>query len=253
MARWIHCLILLAGCMFRTPSWADEPLVVVPDTKQVNIRMDFAGADVKAVGAMNGPGDVIIKVAAPQQEATLSREIKLGPFWIGGDKVKVAGAPGLLFLYANRPIDAILAPAEREEYGLLLEGVPARIEPQLQADAADEWRKAFFRLKEREGYYHEDDRGVKVFGNRLFIADMPLPGGLQTGTYTIETLLVKSGKVVGHDVAHFRVRLAGIERWAWNAAHDHPWLFGSLFTLAAMLLGLVLNAIPYRARRDARH
>jgi hypothetical protein len=32
----------------------------------------------------------------------------------------------------------------------------------------------------------------------------------------------------------------------WNTAHDHAWLFGTLFTLLAMLLGLALNAIPFR-------
>jgi uncharacterized protein (TIGR02186 family) len=132
---------------------------------------------------------------------------------------------------------------------LILEGVPVRVEPQLKARAEDDWRKAFFRLKEKQGYYHEDDHAIRVFGNRLFIADMRLPGDLQVGTYTIEILLVKSGKVAGRNVTQFRVRLAGIERWVWKAAHDHSWLFGSLFTLLAMLLGLALNAIPYQRRR----
>ena len=87
-----------------------------------------------------------------------------------------------------------------------------------------------------------------MFGNRLFIADMRLPGDLQTGNYTVETLVVKSGKVVGRNVGQFNVRLAGIERRVWEAAHDHSWLFGSLFTLLAMLLGFALNAIPYRRK-----
>ena len=248
MTRWLRCLFLVSGWMLQIPSWAEEPLVVVPETSQVNITTDFAGSDLKAVGAMDGPGDLIIKVAGPQQEATLSRETKLGPFWVGGDTVKMAGAPSLLFLYATAPIASILSPAEQEKYGLSLEGVPVRIEPQLQAHAADDWRKAFFRLKERQGYYHENDRAIRVFGNRLFIADMRLPGDLQVGTYTVETLLVKSGKVVGHTVGDFKVRLSGIERRVWNAAHDYPWSFGALFTLAAMVLGFVLNAIPYRKR-----
>ena len=252
MSRWLGRLILACACIAHLPSWAEEPLVVVPDNKDVDIRMDFAGKELQAIGSMDGPADVIIKVMAPQQEATLSREIKLGPFWIGGEKVKVGGAPGLLFLYANRPIDSILAPEEREKYGLRLEGVAVHIEPALQAQAADEWRKAFFRLKEKEGFYREDDRAVQVFGNRLFIAHMALPSDLQTGTYTLETLLVKSGKVVGRDVAHFRVRLAGVERWMWNAAHDYPWAFGGAFTLAVMLLGLGLNAIPFRRHAEPR-
>ena len=248
MTRWPRCLLFVLGWMLQAPSWGEEPLVVAPATSQIDISTDFTGADVKAVGAMSGPGDLIIKLVGPQQETTLSREIKVGPFWVGGDTVKMEGAPSLLFLYATAPIASILAPAERGKYGLLLEGVPVRVEPHLQAHAAADWRKAFFRLKERQGYYHEDDRAIRVFGNRLFIADMRLPSDLQIGTYTVETLLVKSGKVVGHNVANFRVRLSGIERWVWNAAHDYPWSFGSLFTLAAMVLGFVLNAIPYRRR-----
>lgn len=248
MTRRLRCMFLVSAWMLQTPSWADEPLVVAPQSSQVNITTDFTGSDLKAIGAMDGPGDLIIKVVGPQQEATLSREVQLGPFWVGGDTVKMEGAPSLLFIYSTAPIASILAPAEREKYALLLEGVPVRIEPQLTAHAADDWRKAFFRLKERQGYYHENDRAIRVFGNRLFIADMRLPGDLQIGTYTVETLLVKSGKVVGHNVGNFRVRLSGIERWVWNAAHDHSWLFGSLFTLAAMVLGFVLNAIPYRRR-----
>ena len=249
MTRWLRCLLFVLGWMLQTPSSAEEPLVVAPTSSEVKITTNFAGAELKAVGAMSGPGDLVVKLVGPQQEVTLSRETKLGPFWIEGDRVKMENAPSLLFLYATAPIATLLSPDEQQKYGLILEGVWVRVEPQLKAHAASDWRNAFFRLKEKQGYYREDDHAIRVFGNRLFIADMRLPGDLQVGTYTVETLLVKSGKVVGHTVGNFKVRLAGIERWVWSAAHDHPWLFGSLFTLLAMLLGLALNAIPYRRTR----
>lgn len=243
MTRRLRWLFLVSAWMLPGPSWASDALVVVPQASEVDITTDFAGTDLKAMGAMDGPGDLIIKVVGPRQEARLSREVKLGPFWIGGDTVKVEGVPSLLFLYATAPIASILSPSEQRKHGLRLEGVPVRVEPQLQAHAADDWRKAFFRLKERQGYYREDDRAIRVFGNRLFIADMRLPSELQIGTYSVEVLLVKSGKVVGRTVGGFEVRLSGVERWVWNAAHDYPWSFGSLFTLAAMVLALALNAI----------
>jgi uncharacterized protein (TIGR02186 family) len=249
MKRRLRCLFLLMSWMLHGPSWADEPLVVVPDTEEVKITTEFAGTEVKAVGSMRGPADLIIKLVGPQQAAILSRETKLGPFWVEGETMKLEGAPSLLFLYATAPIASILPPAEQEKYGLRLEGVPVRVAPQLKTRAAEDWRSAFFRLKERQGSYHEDDTAIRVFGNRLFIADMRLPGDLQVGTYTIETLVVKSGKVVGRNVGQFKVRLAGIERRVWEAAHDHSWVFGSLFTLFAMLLGFALNAIPYRRAR----
>ena len=249
MAHCLRGLLFAATWMLQLPAWADEPLVVAPATSEVRITTDFTGTEVQAIGSMRGPADLIIKLVGPQQEAKLSREIKLGPFWVGGDTVKMEGAPSLLFLYATAPIATILPPAEQQKYGLLLEGVPVHLEPHLQAHAEDDWRKAFFRLKERQGYYHEDDTAIKVFGNRLFIADMRLPGDLQVGTYTVETLVVKSGKVVGRNVGDFKVRLAGIERRVWSAAHDHSWIFGGLFTLLAMLLGFALNAIPSRRTR----
>lgn len=244
--RWLRCLLFLAGWMLQGPALADEPLVVVPDTNEVDITTDFAGTDVKAVGSMRGPADLVIKLVGPPQAGKLWRETKIGPFWVEGETVKVGDAPSLLFLYATAPIAEILPAQEREKYGLILEGVPVRLEPQLQFHVKADWRAAFLRIKERQGYYHEDDKAIRVFGNRLFIADMRLPSDLQVGTYTVETLVVKSGKVVGHTVGTFEVRLSGAERWVWTTAHDHPWLFGSAFTLLAMLLGFVLNAIPYR-------
>ena len=56
--------------------------------------------------------------------------------------------------------------------------MPVRFEQQVQAYAADDWRKAFYRLKKKQGYYREDDGAIKVFGNRLFMANMRLPGDL---------------------------------------------------------------------------
>jgi len=225
---------------------ADSELVVVPETSHVDITPEFTGADIKAFGAMGVAGDLIIKVEGPEQRMTLSRQIRLGPFWIGGGRVRVTGAPGLLYLYATQPIASMLAPAEREKFGLLLEEVPVRIEPQLLADAAKDWRQAFFRLKEKENAYREDDRAITIYGNRLFVADIQLPGDLQVGTYNLETLLVKSGKVVDRHTSHFEVRQVGIERWVSSTARRSPWLFGLLFTLAAMLLGFALNVIFHR-------
>ena len=108
MARWLRCLLVVSGWLLQNPSWAEEPLVVVPETGEVKITTDFVGTEVKAVGSMRGPADLIIKLVGPQQEVKLSRETKLGPFWIEGETMKMEGAPSLLFLYATAPIASIL-------------------------------------------------------------------------------------------------------------------------------------------------
>ena len=244
-ARW---LILLLASMFQFPVWADEPLTLVLAPPQVDISADFAGTGVKATGSIRGPGDLILKVAGPQQLVTLSRKTRLGPFWVGGEMVKADGVPSLLFIFSSKPIDSLLPPAEREQHALRLDSVPVRIEPKLQADTAGAWSKAFFALKQQSGYYRESGDAIMMLEGGRFAADIRLPGDLQTGTYTVEVLLVRSGKVAGRAVSEFTVRLVGMEHWLWSAAHDTPWLFGILFTVAAMLLGLALTAIPYRLR-----
>lgn len=249
MGGWLRRSLFLAGCMLCGPAWADEPLVVAPPASEIDITTDFTGSELKQVGSIRGPAEIIVKLVGPKQVAQLSRETRIGPFWVEGETAKLEGAPSLLYLYSTAPIDSILPPGEQAKYGLELEGVPVHVVSHLRAHAEEDWRTAFFRIKERQGYYHEYDSAIRVFGNRLFVADMRLPGDLQTGTYRIETLVVKLGKVVGRHVGQFDVRLSGIERWVWDAAHDNAWLFGSLFTLLAMLLGFALNAIPYRRAR----
>lgn len=249
MGGRLRSALFLAAWTLCAPAWADEPLVVAPAASEIDITTDFTGTELKEVGSIRGPADVVIKLVGPQQVAKLSRETKIGPFWVEGASATLEGAPSLLFLYATAPIASILPAEEQKKYGLVLEGVPVHVAPQLKSRAEEDWRKAFFRIKERQGYYAEDDSTIKVYGNRLFVADMRLPGDLQTGVYTLETLVVKRGKVVSRNVGQFTVRLSGIEHWVWDAAHDNAWLFGSLFTLLAMLLGFVLNAIPYRRRQ----
>ena len=230
------------------PARADDTLTLVLEPSRVDISADFSGAGVKAIGSMTGPGELIVKVLGPPQDVRLSRKTQLGPFWVGGDSIKLGGAPSLLFLRATAPIAMLLPPAERERQGLLLDSLPLRLEPQLSPEAASTWRKAYLELQRKNGYYQEGGEAIKISESGQFIVDIGLPGDLQTGSYRVEALRVSSGKVLGRTTGEFKVRLVGMEQWIWNAAHAAPWLFGSLLTLAAMLLGTVLSAIPYRLR-----
>src|SRR5450756_592377 len=100
--------IALAAFLLPFLAWADSAIVNEPETNHVDITADFAGADVKTYGVIDGPGDLIIKITGPRQDVTLSREVKWGPLWIGGGKVNVARARSLLYLYATKPIASIL-------------------------------------------------------------------------------------------------------------------------------------------------
>ncbi len=244
MKRRLAFLALV--CLLPVSAAADDTLAVALETSRVEITPYFSGADIHAFGSVARGGDIVIKVVGPEQDVTLTREVQYGPFWVSGGNVQVSGAPSLLYVYTTRPLADIL-PAMPADESLALEHVSLHMDPQVPGRASEDWRKAFFRLKEKERYYRLDDHAIKLIGNRLFVADIPLPGSLQVGNYEIETLLVRSGKVIGRNVTHFDVRQVGIERWVWNTAQRQPWLFGALFTLFAMALGFSLNAAAHRS------
>lgn len=239
--------LALAGFILIVSAQAEGAVVMVPETDHVDVTTSFTGADIKAYGVVDQPGELIIKITGPRQDVTIAREKQWGPLWIGGGKVDVAEAPSLLYVYATKPVASLLPPEQLDKYGLTLEGVHMRIEPQLLEKGTDAWRRAFFRLKEREGRYVEDDHAVKIIRDRLVVSDITLPGDAQIGKYAIETLLVNAGNVVARDVSYFELRQTGIEAWIWNSARQSGWWFGLACTLAAMVLGFVLNAVTHRA------
>ena len=174
--------------MLQIPSWADEPLVVVPETSEVNITTDFAGTDVKAVGAMSGPGDLIIKLVGPQQEATLSRETKLGPFWVEGDTVKMEGAPSLLFLYATAPIASILSRGRAGEIRIAPRRRAGARRAAIEGACGRRLAQGILPAQGETGLLPRRRPAIRVFGNRLFIADMRLPGDLAGWEPTLSKL-----------------------------------------------------------------
>ena len=239
--------LALAGFVLTCGTHAEAAVVMVPETEYVDVTTSFKGADVKTFGVVDQPGDVIVKVTGPRQNVTIAREKQWGPFWIGGGKVDVAEAPSLLYVYSTKPVATVLSQAQRDKNGLTLEGVHIEIKPPALGKNGDDWRRAFFRLKEKGGHYVEDDHAVKVVRNRLVVSDISLPGDAQIGQYTIETLLVNGGNVVARDLSHFELRQTGIEAWIWNAAQQNAWTFGLACTLCAMMLGFVLNAVTHRS------
>ena len=245
MKRCMH-IFGLTLLLLAVRAGAEGGIVLELETDHVDITSTFAGAEVRILGAIDVAADLIIKITGPTQDVTLSREVQRGPFWMGGGKATVSGAPSVVYLYATKPVAAMLPAAERARYGIELEGVALRIVPHTGGISEDRWRRAFFRLKERDRSYMEDDRAITITRNRLVISDVKLPAEIELGTYRIEALVVRDAKVIGRDVSRFEVRQVGIGSWLWRAAHVHNWFFGVACTFAAMALGFGLNAALHR-------
>jgi uncharacterized protein (TIGR02186 family) len=93
-------------------------------------------------------------------------------------------------------------------------------------------------LKQKQRLFQEDDDGVRFVGRSLFRADVDLPVNVPIGRYTTDIYLFRDGAVISRNQSTLEVNKVGVERVAHLLAYTHPFLYGLLAVLIAMLAGL---------------
>lgn len=247
MRRAFYLLAVLMYMGLLQTAQAEEGLVTQMDTDEVDITTQFTGKNILIFGAMNQPGQVVIKVQSPKQSMALSRDVAVGPFWLKSGKLTIDGTPGLFYLMSSQPIEKLLNTKTREQLGLSFQATLAdTVEPN-DVQGMSDWREAFLRLKRSEHFYQDSSSAVKLVSNRLFFATITLPANTPLGDYHLDIYLVSHGKVVSHQSRSLNVQQVHLEHWVARVAHGKPWVFGLSFTLLAMTLGLGLGMV---LRRD---
>ena len=98
-------------------------------------------------------------------------------------------------------------------------------------------------LRQGDGLYKEDDKGVTISEQVLYQARISLPSSVQTGTYTAETFAITRGRVVASAIARVEVRKLGFERFVAVSAEDQPVLYGLLAVLLSVAMGWIAGRL----------
>ena len=242
MKRLTFLLTLLLLIASRVTAAADHSLVTGMQSEHVDVTINFTGKDTLIFGALAKKGDVIIKVSSPNMNVDLSHKRAIGPLWLDGGKLTVRNTPGLYYLLSSKPLDKIVSAATEQIYGLHLRDAlkHAQIDSKA-ASAMGDWQTAFIGLKKAAGLFRKLPDAVKLVENRLFMATIQLPAKIPLGTYQLDIYLAQHGHIISHQTRHLEVNQVQMEHWVANAVHKHAWLFGVLFTVFALLLGLTLG------------
>jgi len=245
MRRLVGILILALGS---ATAWAQDGLITQLEKHNIDITLHFTGQQILFFGALSSPGDVVIKIVSPRQKAAMSRKAHVGPLWLDGGRMVIADTPGLYYIASTKPVAQLLDEDERAKYGLTLESALGAA--QTQGVAMDDWQQPFLRLKQAKHYYHVLDNGVSLVKDTLFFTRVEMPAKLPEGQYDIEAYLVKNHKIVAKQTSTLNVQEVSTERWVTNTAHQHPWFYGSGFTLLCMSIGLTLGMVLRRNKDD---
>jgi uncharacterized protein (TIGR02186 family) len=244
--------VLLALVAFAALSAQRDP-ILVPEVSQheIQVRQGFTGTELLLYGAILDPSgiragrdyDIVVVLKGPTQSIKLREKQKLAGVWVNADSTDFRSAPSFYAVVSSKEIKDIVDDRTAAIYEL---GLPwlqlspiGAIDPKQQARFA----AGLVGLRQGEGLYKEDQKGVSISEQVLYQARISLPSSVQTGTYTAETFAINHGRVVASAIARVEVRKLGFERFVAVFAEAQPLLYGLLAVALSVLMGWIAGRL----------
>lgn len=245
-------LLLLAPLLMA----ADKP-VLVPDisARQVQIRYSFSGAQLLLFGAIAypegrapaKPADIAVVLRGPVQPILLREKQKIAYIWMNADSSRFRSAPSFYSVASSRPIRDLVDDRTASIYELGIHNLQLSPGGGSLPDRERHFEAGLLDLRSRAGLYSENPRGVEITDGILYRAVVTIPSQVPVGTYTAETFLIDSGRVVAVATRDIEIDKSGFERDVWLAARRYRFVYG--LACVAMSLGLGwAAAVAFRRR-----
>jgi uncharacterized protein (TIGR02186 family) len=233
-ALLLLALLALAGSQSRPAQAA--PLIADLSNHLIAITTGFAGTDVLMFGATDGPGDIIVTVRGPLTDVAVRRKERVAGIWVNRDSLTFGLVPSFYAVASSRPIEELLTPEllQRQQVGA---NNLSLIRPDARPTKVEEFRQALFRVKEQQGLYAPVLGKVSFLGNQLFRTDLRFPSNVPVGSYLIEVMLIRDGRLVSAQTTPLVISKAGLGAAIYQFAHTQSLAYGVSAVLAALLLG----------------
>jgi uncharacterized protein (TIGR02186 family) len=249
-------VLLLFLCASLGPASA-ETLITSLSNHRVLITSNYTGTSIAVFGAIERDAqtvsrateyNAVVTVRGPSQYLVVREKEQLGPVWINQEQQKFPLAPSYLSVQTSAPVDEITSPQLRQRQKIGIRAIIDAPDFTNIRDGADKpFRDALLRLKEQEGLYHEDERGVTFLTPSIFRASIPLPATAPPGNYDVEVTLLADTVILARTITHFELVKTGFEQQVGEVARDWSMFYGLTTALLAIFFGWGANVI---FRRD---
>lgn len=231
-------LLLLGG--------ARDP-ILVPEVSQheIQVRQGFTGTELLLFGAIldptgtraGGDYDIVVVLKGPTQAIRLREKQKIAGIWINAESTALRSAPSFFAVASSRPIDQIVDARTAAIYELGLNWLQLSPIGAIDPDEQARFSKGLVTLRQRQGLFSEDMKGVTISEQVLYQARISLPSSVQTGTYTAETFAITQGRVIASATAKVEVRKIGFERFVAVFAQQQALFYGLIVVCFSVAMG----------------
>jgi len=249
---WVIILVLLFWVILPGgKAGATGLLRFVTVTETVTMGLNANGYTLDFIGEVSEGCQVYLKVTGPVRRAVLSPAGKSFS-WIDVETVKIDGLPGF-FQVIGTDSFANLPAALQQKLGIgsgydslfrrakvtIREEEKERVLPQAQAYP---YLANLVQLREREGLYRCDDKGIRLHGTS-FSGSLFFPPEVPRGEFRLEAYAIRDGKVVGFTSRKLVIKGGGLVQVISKAAQYQPDLYGLGAVMLALAAGFSLGQL----------
>jgi len=248
LALW---LALLAG------SARAESLAASLSTSRVAITSNYTGGSIVVFGAIerdaqtvsrSGSYDIVITVRGARHSLVVREKEPLGPIWINREQQPFVDVPLFLAVLSSRPVAEITTDVLRNRWRIGIDAIVGS--PDFSAGRGDRdasFRQALIRLRERDGLYQQNPRGVTFLTPSLFRAPVPLPATAPPGDYEVDIALFADSVLLARAFTNFELVKTGFEQQVAHLSRNWSMLYGLGVAAIALAFGWTASVI---FRRD---
>ncbi len=251
-------------------------LKLSPETIQMGAF--YNGAKVRIEGTAPAGSQVLVVIRGDENDEFFNKKGRVGPIWVNTDRIHVTAAPSLFLSFSSADVSSLLDRTSIEAYQLDEQAIKNRlacrshckcsttarhdtasgslaecagVEPDPQY--LELIRSSFLALKSREGRYQTHPDAVRMVNAAedasRYTVDLNWPRSAPPGSYHVEMYACKNRSVVARTTAPLGVVEVGFPAQMAALSSGHPWIYGLIAVLAAIIAGFAIDALTVRLRR----
>ena len=220
-----------------------EKLVAELFESEINIDVGFTGATISIFGVIDEEGDVVVTVTCPRKNIVVRKKESVMGIWINGSAKYFSDVPSFYYLASNRPLEELNAETSLHINQIGLNNL--RFEGAEEDEINDRrlWKNGIIKTMLKQGRYSDEIGKINISKNKLFKTELYFGSDIIEGEYIVDTLLFKSGNVVGARRSFINVSKSGLGAKIHSLASYNSLLYGFFAVILALLFGFLANLI----------
>ncbi|WP_259780452.1 TIGR02186 family protein [Aestuariispira ectoiniformans] len=218
-----------------------ESLVADLSDHLVAITTGFVGTELLLFGTVDGKGDIVVVTHGPTEEVVVRKKERTFGLWMNRKSVTFQHVPSFYSYGVSQGALDNLTPRIRKRHQVGASNVRATVKDVVSPEDSAPFLTALVRNKQRQGLYSVTPDLIERRGRRLFRTKVYFPSNVPTGTYIVETLLLRDGEVISAQTTPLFINKLGVGAYLFRVAHIHSILYGVTAIIVAVLAGLLAN------------